>query len=455
MLTGRSRQPGPGGTSVISSASVGVRIDRRRARTGRLATLHPSPALLRGGAAGFAVALLALAVVMRRLDALQHPQFWAEDGSDWFAQAYNDGRLSTLFVPHSGYFQTISRLLGDVGVSVGLAAAPLVANLAALLAELAPALFLVSSRFAAVIPSLRLRILLAAIYVAVPNAEVHANITNAQWHLAILACMVLMVPGSPRRAWQVFDVATIALCGLSGPFVVLLLPVGLLRLWRTRARRDARLVALMVPFALLQGITALVNHDSRLGGPIGASAASLVRIVANRVVLAGTLSNDTDPAYLTQAFPNGLLIATALSVAAAAVLAVALWRGPLALKILDLFAVLVLGLALTSAQVPVDTPQWTTFATTLGGPRYFLIPELALLASVAWLITLLPRRAAVAVGTVVAVGFLGQSARHWSFAAYPDLNPAAATRQLDSAPRGTQVVIPINPSGWTMVLTKR
>src|SRR4029077_18779110 len=247
MLTGRSRQPGPGGAGVMAASAGGVARGRRQARTGRLATLQPSPALRRGGATGLAMAALTLAVVMRRVDALQHPQFWAEDGADWFAQAYNDGRLTSLFIPHSGYFQTISRLLGNVGVTVGLVAAPLLSNLVALLFELAPALFLVSSRFAPVIPSLRLRVLLAAIYVAVPNSEVHANITNAQWHLAILACMVLMVPGSPRRAWRGFYIAAVVLCGLSGPFAVLLLPVGLLRFWFTRARRDAGLVALAVP----------------------------------------------------------------------------------------------------------------------------------------------------------------------------------------------------------------
>ena len=37
-----------------------------------------------------------LLVILRRPDAVTYPQFWAEDGSSWFADAYNSGAGSLL-----------------------------------------------------------------------------------------------------------------------------------------------------------------------------------------------------------------------------------------------------------------------------------------------------------------------------------------------------------------------
>ena len=57
---------------------------------------------------------------------------------------------------------------------------------------------LLSRRLDAAWPSVPARLLFALLSVALPNAwEVHANLTNAQWHLAIAAFLVLVGPPRP------------------------------------------------------------------------------------------------------------------------------------------------------------------------------------------------------------------------------------------------------------------
>lgn len=397
---------------------------------------------------------LAVAVVLRRTDAVTNPQFFAEDGRYWFQEAYNDGRLHAFFVPHGGYFQTLERLGGAIGVSLGLGRAPAASNAIALLLELAPAAFLLTPRFAAAIPSLWLRAGLAALTVAMPDVEIHGNLTNAQWHLALLACMVLIAAPDRRIPWRMFDIGVLVLCGLSGPFVVLLLPLAALRWLLMRRRADLEMVAVIAPFAVLQGVTTLATAGAdRSGGPLGAGWQPLVRIVANRVVIGGTVGNDQDTGLFTQAWPHGLVIASALSVIAVIVFAVVLWRGPFELKVLDLFAVGILAVSLIKPHVNEVIPQWGMMADLPAGDRYFLIPMLAWATSLVWLISRLPRRVAITIGSLAAVGFAAHAAANWQFAPFVDLHPSTYAAQLDAAPPGRTVTVPINPPGWTMVLT--
>lgn len=141
-------------------------------------------------------------VVSRRPDALFNPQFWAEDGKNWYAQAYNLGILPSLFLPHTGYLQTISRLTASLAQFFPLAFAPLIFNLVAIAIQILPVNLVISSRFAALIPTLKSRLLLGFVYLALPNSyEINANITNAQWHLALLACMVVLAAPSRLLIW--------------------------------------------------------------------------------------------------------------------------------------------------------------------------------------------------------------------------------------------------------------
>lgn len=87
--------------------------------------------------------------------------------------------------------------------------------------------------------------------------------------------------------------------------------------------------------------------------------------------------------------------------------------------------------------------------------RYFLIPVLAWVVTLAWLCSRAPRRLAVALAGALLLVFAAGDASHWSYAAFADLHPAAEATRLGEAPTGTTVTNPINPPGWTIVLRKR
>jgi hypothetical protein len=56
-----------------------------------------------------------LLIFLRRPDALLNPQFLAEDGTSFYADAYNLGGLRALFLPIAGYLLVSDRLVGLIG----------------------------------------------------------------------------------------------------------------------------------------------------------------------------------------------------------------------------------------------------------------------------------------------------------------------------------------------------
>src|SRR5262245_40181948 len=96
-----------------------------------------------------------LIIVWRRPQAIFLPQFWAEDGRVWYAEAYNYGIIYSLTDSEAGYFQTISRLVALFAQAFPLEYAPLIFNLSAISIHALIAVFIVSSRTAHLVPKLR------------------------------------------------------------------------------------------------------------------------------------------------------------------------------------------------------------------------------------------------------------------------------------------------------------
>jgi len=67
-----------------------------------------------------------------------------------------------------------------------------------------------------------------------PNSyEIDANITTIQWHLALVACLLLFAEPAESLGWRILDVVTLALISVDGPLGILLVPVAAV-LWRNR-----------------------------------------------------------------------------------------------------------------------------------------------------------------------------------------------------------------------------
>src|SRR5256885_2677225 len=227
-----SKLPHPTLAAVLRSAFA-KRIDWLRPRLRTLSSLEvPASYSLLFYLSVFLVGFLI--IFSRRPDAILNAQFWAEDGQRWYADAYHFG-LRCLLMPDElgGYFHSVSRLSGLLALLVPLSFAPLVMNLFAIVIQILPANVFLSSPFSAI--SFPKRLAAAFVYFALPNTyEVNANATTIQWHLGLLACLLLLAPSTRSWKWHVFDGVVLVLISLDSPVGVVLLPLAAVVWWMRR-----------------------------------------------------------------------------------------------------------------------------------------------------------------------------------------------------------------------------
>ena len=396
----------------------------------------------------------ALVLVARCPAMILHPEFWGEDGVIWYADAYTSGWHS-LFIPKSGYLQTISRLVALAAQAFPLLWAPGLFVAAALIVQTLTATFVVSTRMSTVWPSTSGRVLFAFIYVALPNSsETYLNLTNAQWHLAILAFLVLVSRPATSRLGRALDLGALALSGLSGPFCLFLLPIAI---WQLRDDPSAAQLQRGVVIAIACGIQGsfLVTTigDSRSTAPLGASMGALAHIVAVQILLGGLLGARvmSRMIHTTPFNSDGAVIAVAL--AGLLLCIVALWRAPRVLPKAVVFGGPMLAAALWRPQVSETLPQWSLMANPWGGQRYYLIPILIWIGVVLTLATERNRGLRYLGSMLVLLLFAGIFA-DWSYTLQPT-NFAQKAREFALAPPGTTTEFALRPAGFNMILTKQ
>lgn len=404
---------------------------------------------------GLGVGLAGIAIVLRRPEAIFHAQFWAEDGAVWFADAYNIGAWASLFRTHGGYFQTIARIAGALSQPLPLAWAPFTLALTAIAVQILPVLLILSARHARNCPDFRVRMGLAALYLALPySAETHAIVTGAQWRMALVGFLILTAHPSPKIAWRIFDLIGIVLCGMSGPFALFLAPIAFLH-WRSnRERWTLRiLIALLICAAIQFSAIWLSSGHARNTYTLGASPQGLIRILGGQIFV-GALVGLRGYGWLARReAPFALyLAATAYGMG---VMAYAAYKGPPALRLYILFSALIFASAVSSPLASAEMPQWQALQIPSTGGRYWLHPILAFLCSLAWMAgrdrPKWARAAAIAALCALPAGVAGD----WRLPRFEDMRFAEHAARFDSAPPGERIEIPINPRGWQMVLTKK
>ncbi|MCL5885954.1 MAG: hypothetical protein M1280_02795 [Actinobacteria bacterium] len=328
-------------------------------------------------------------MVSRRPDAIIHPQFFAEGGQVFYADAWNNG-LKVLFRARGGYLHTLERLAGAIAVHFPLAWGPSIFVLVAAIIQIAPIWYLLSRRLDSVIPSLPVRILLCLIYVALPNSYGESmNLINADWHLAIVSFILLYADAPKGRFGWIRDLTVIAIGGLTGPFAVLIWPLAVWRWWRDRSSWRLTILVSETVFGIIQGLTILLTLSSNkaIGAHLGATWNLLARIIAGQVIVGSLIGmNQYTHIYNSHIWIH-TLIPDAITLAAGILLLWAFIKGPDVLKGLILFAVITMAASLRDPLLSTTTPQWLVMLMPGAGTYYYMFPMLAWIATLIWYVS--------------------------------------------------------------------
>lgn len=393
-------------------------------------------------------AIAALLVISRRPDVVTHPQFFAEDGTVWFAEAYRLTFLHSLLTPDAGYMQTFPRLVAALATAVPLLFAPALMNVIGIVVQVLPVNVLAAER-SAVWGSLPLRLLMGFTYIALPNSrELDVVITNAQWHLALLAC--LLVLAAPPSTWKkrLFDGTVLLVSGLTGPFCIFLVPVAAVIWWVRRDKWGAVPVALTAVCAVIQ-IAVVYQADPviRSRAPLGASLRAVVEILSSHVFLAALLGYANYPAHLS------LLALTVVAIAGLAIIVYATLKAKWEYKLMIVFCMLVFAASLASPLVSKTEPQWLILKQAYG-IRYWFFPMLAFAWSLLWCVQYGGSKVMRGSAGFLLILMVAGMAKDWEYPAFPDHNFSQSAKKFERLRPGEAMTFPLYPDGWSMQLVK-
>jgi len=211
--------------------------------------------------------LAALLIVSRAPDLLFQPRFWAEEATTYFAYAYQNPLLRSLFLvsaDQASYLAVSASMPATVAAhALPLELAPCATTFSSFLIQLAPFVMVLLGR-SSLWKTLGQRAMTCLILLFGPPllvGEVWLNSINAQVYCGIIAVVLLFeqTEGRGRRvAWSYRVV--LGFCGLAGPYTGFLTPAFLWRYWRSR-EREAGLHAAIVGSALaIQGAVHLATR---------------------------------------------------------------------------------------------------------------------------------------------------------------------------------------------------
>ena len=396
----------------------------------------------------FVFACVIVAIYSREPSLFTHAQFFAEDGRNWYAEAYNLGWFHSLEELQVGYFCVVQRLGAAVSLWVPLKFAPLVMALIGMVVQWLPVAILLSPRCCQLAP-LTTRILFAALYLELPNAgEIHVVLTNTMWHLALAA--ILLAVSSAPKGWfgRFFDSVVMLLAGLSGPFCILITPIVFIFWWLRRQSWSLVILAISAGSMSAQVLLLMRYGGERAVHILGATPQLFVRIVGGNVFGGAMLGGHKFAVLL----PFGVLLV--IFVGGVGICAYCLRHASLELKLVVVFCWALLLAGLRSPLVFESLPLWQTLAFS-GDSRYWFFGSLAFVWASSWCALQARARPFRLAGTLVLSCMLVGLLTGWRYKAYPDEHFDFYVQQVQNAKPGQHVIIPIVPVPWTMELVKK
>ncbi len=395
-------------------------------------------------------------IIARKPGNLFNAQFVAEDGKYWFADCYNLG-IRCLWLPQDGYLQTVSRAGGLISLAVPFRYSPLAMAILALLIQLLPVVLLLSDRLKQLSPNFWIRAFLALLYILMPNTNgSYLFLTCSQWYLALSAGLLAAFSGKPE--WKWFDRFIILLCGLSGPFGILLFPIGLLK-WLNTKKKDDLIVFLIIFLTALAQLWLILSFKSttpRFQGHITWSIKAIYSVLNIQLVW-NLLLSPKIYWLLASKFRAWHTIAALLSLPVFFMAAYSFYKNSYQAKLFYLFA-------FTAGAVGIIFPMgidrnnlFYNLAVNTEQLRYWLIPMTVILASLVYCAGTLRPTAIKYAGRGYLLILLIGIFFSFRYPSIPDFHFSDYAKQFSVLKPGEKIEIPMFPvpSYWIMDLTKR
>jgi hypothetical protein len=396
-------------------------------------------------------------VVSRRPDSLFNAQFYAEDGVIWFAQAYNTSAIQALFIPYAGYLHLFPRLFAGlaVGLDLDILYVPLFLNIVAICIKILPVLFFLSSRFPF---SRAIKLYVSLLYLGLPGAwEVHANISNAYLHLALLAFMVLIAQPARTRKWQIFDIAILVLSALTGPFCIFLLPVAAYCYYKRRTLLNFSYLIILLVCSGIQAVYIKLTSTPN-DVPIQALVPypeQFFRTLLNQIWFNGILgARITTQLLTTTPAVVWSWIAFIAGVAGVGVTLYLLKKGPSYLRLFIYFTGILLLVSMVSSIVRMGA-NWDIMSTPLAGGRYYFLPCIAYVVSLVYLAGKSELNFLKFGSAFLLVLMLLGIFTDWTIPPLQNENFQAQVIEFRTLPSGMTYNFRIPPQGWSFDLVKR
>jgi hypothetical protein len=375
----------------------------------------------------FSLIFVGLVLFYRKPDALLNPQFWAEDGTVFFQDNYARG-LAVIFAPHAGYFQLLLRLIAYLAGWFPLELQPAAYNYFSFGITIAVVAKLFSKRLHFPRPFL----FAAAVPLMTHTGEILLCLTNLHWITSLLL-VFLLIQDHPASKMEAFgDLAILVLMGLTGPHIIFLAPLFLLRLglqgWQ---KWDAIQAGAAVLIAVIQIVALRQPPVAHFPTP---PFSEWLQVFAWKPV-APLLFGWHIGAYISPVVTAFLLCG---------LLTLVFWS--IRLRPNHVHAVLMIMssgiLALVSVAYRFTSTQ-RFFDGAGAGERYFLVPRLALVWSFILCVESDWRRSKV-IAVVFAMAFCAAMA-DFQVPPLPDLR---WTEQVANLRSGKADTLTINPVGW-------
>ncbi|HUC89530.1 MAG TPA: hypothetical protein VMR45_01905 [Patescibacteria group bacterium] len=391
-----------------------------------------------------------LVFFFRRPDAILNAQFWAEDAK-WFSEVVNTNNSLLNFIhPYSGYLTTIERLVGWIAGFFPLQISPLIYNLSALSIQALVLVYLWSKR--ADFVSKEMKVLLSFAYVCLPyTEEIHANITNSQWYLAILLFLLMFIKESSNVYVKYIDRFIILVASLSGPYSIFLMPILIFE--SLRKKKILTKYYIVAAAAVIQLLCLALTRNAQ-GANIGYSVTFFFQIIGGQVFGSGLFGTEAWTFFMSKPW-----IAPVAGVLGIEMMIYVFIKASYVMRYYIAYCSMVFGAALVSViYLPPNMSWWYYFTTEAFGGRYYMLIHTAVFVTLGWLLltkTKVNILLRIAAGIILALSFAIGVPRDFEYRPYKDFEYKAYTQEYYKLKRGESLNIPVNPGeGWQATIYK-